>query len=302
MLKKFAVIGTASLLALSPLAAQAGLTLSSSYALAAGLGASSSNFNPQGMGFDASANELLFVQQSTNSIVRTDLSGNIVGTRTIGAIQYSGSGTTNTANHVVSVAADADYYYFSDYTANSNGKDIYRIGKTTGAASVISAETAAFGGDPIDVRGGMLYRTNSSSTYGFSNLHQIRTSSIAAPDTTLATLTLGGAGIADFAVDTLHSSIWVLDYLASASIRRFDISTGALLDTYALGVDGLTAGLTYANNKLYYYDWNQGNGSVLKTYATGLADAPSAVPEPSSLLLLGAAMGALFFVRRRKQA
>ena len=43
----------------------------------------------------------------------------------------------------------------------------------------------------------------------------------------------------------------MIDYTASATLRRFDLTTGNELDSFALGIDGLTAGLTYANDKLY---------------------------------------------------
>src|SRR6218665_89970 len=117
MLKRyFGSMGALAMLAFLPQAASAGaLTLSNTYTLGAALSATSGNYHPQGMGFDEAANELIFVQQSGNSIVRADLAGNVLGTRTIGAIPYIGSSTAGSANHVVSVAADAGNYYFSDY-------------------------------------------------------------------------------------------------------------------------------------------------------------------------------------------
>jgi hypothetical protein len=300
-----ALIGSMGALAMlaAPLAASAGaLTLSNTYTLGAALSATSGNYHPQGMGFDEAANELIFAQQGGNSIVRTNLTGTVLGTRTIGTIAYMGSNTTGSANHVVSVAADAGSYYFSDYTANNSGRDLYKLGKTSGAAVAVGSETAAFGGYPIDVRAGQLYRTEATTNYTNNSLHNIRVSSTATPDTITKTLTLAGAGIADFAVDTSHNSIWVLDYLASASIRRFDLTTGSLLETFGLGLEGLDAGLTYGNGQLFYYDWRSGSGSNLKVFdVSGIASTtPGALPEPGALALLTVALFAMGAAGRRR--
>lgn len=288
--------------AISQAAFAGALTLNNSYTLGAALSANSGNFHPQGMGFDEAANELIFVQQSGNAIVRTGLTGNVLGTRTIGTIPFTASNTTGTANHVVSVAADAGNYYFSDYTSNSSGRDLYKLGKTTGAAVAVGSETAAYGGYPIDVRAGQLYRTEATTGYSNSTLHKIRVSSTATPDTITKTLTLAGAGIADFAIDTSHNSIWVLDYLASASIRRFDLTSGSLLETFGLGLEGLDAGLTYGNGQLFYYDWRSGSGSSLRVYdVSGIASTtPGALPEPGALALLTVALLAMGVAGRRR--
>ena len=256
------------------------------YTLAAALSASNSNFNPQGLGFDVSANELLFIQQSTSSIIRTNLTGGIVGTRTLGGY-----------NHTTSIAADANFYYFSDYTSNTSGYDLYRIGKATGSATPVGTEIAAYGGTPIDVRNGMLYRTEASTTYSYGNIDQIRISAIGTPDTILSTITLAQGGIGDFTIDTSSQSIFTLDYLSSAKIRRFSLLDGSLLETYAPTVDGLTAGLTFNNGVLYYYDHNTTTGSTLTTFAVNVG---SGVPEPTTWAMMLAGFGALGFAMRRK--
>lgn len=297
----------AALLTLAALPASAAtVTLSNTYALNNLLAAPSSNFAPQGMAYDASANELVFLQQGTYTIYRTDLTGQILGSRNIGAIPILPSGSAGSAHHTTSVAADASNYYFTDYTCNNSCRDLYAIGKTSGAAVALSNEIAGYGGYPIDVHGGLLYRTTPSTSYDYTGLSQIRISSLATPDLIQSTLTLGGGlGIGDFAVDTDHAAIWVLDYTSAASLRRYDLASGALQESYALGVDGLSGGLAYANNTLYHYDWNSSSGSTLRSYTIdGLASVANAngVPEPGSLALLLGALGLMAGTRRKARA
>lgn len=102
--------------------------------LASSLSQPASNFHPQGLGYDTATNELLFMQQSTQTLYRTDLTGSVTGSRTLGL------------NHTVSAAADGSNYYFSDYSGNAGGLDLYSIGKSSGSAQTISADVAAYGG------------------------------------------------------------------------------------------------------------------------------------------------------------
>lgn len=261
------------------------LTLDSTTNLAAQFELPRNNFHPQGLGYDESANELLFMQQSSKLIVRSDLSGNLVGTVGIDR------------NYSTSVAADATHYYYADYTGNASRPDLYAVNKTTGAETQLSSEVAAYGGYPIEVRDGTLYRTNISTFYSWGSFSTIRISDISAPDTVTGTVTLAtSAGIGDFAVDSTRNEIWTIDFAGSASIRRFDLATGDLLDSFTLDLDGLTAGLTFANDKLYYYDWENGN-STLSAYSIG---GVSPVPLPAGLPLLLAGLGGLALLRRRK--
>ena len=230
------------------------------------------------------------MQQSTNTIFRTNLSGTITGSRAL----------SPNRNHTTSVAGDGANYYVSDYTSNTSGPDLYRVDKTTGAAVNMSTDVAAFGGYPIDVRDGNLYRTETSTTYNWSNLKQIRISAVATPDSGVQTVTLAtDAGIGDIAVDKARNNVWMIDYTASATLRRFDLTTGNELDSFALGIDGLTAGLTYANDKLYYYDWVSGSGSTLSVFAlSGFTE----VPEASALAIFCIGFAGMAYARRKRTA
>lgn len=271
------------------------LSLQYSVALDNALADPHSNFHPQGLGYDTGSNELLFMQQSTSTIFRTDLLGNITGSRGIGQVTVRPDGQTyNAASYTTSVAGDGTNYYFTDYTNNAAGYDLYSIGKASGSATNISSEVAGYGGYPIDVRDGMLYRTQPSTTYNWNNLNEIRVSSVSTPDTVVYAVVLDAlAGIGDIAVDSARNSIWTIDYAANANLNRFDLATGLLLETFALGLDGLTAGLTYADDTLYYYDWNNGSGSTLSAYSF------AAVPVPAALPLLATALAGLAFAGRR---
>ncbi|MEW9796738.1 PEP-CTERM sorting domain-containing protein [Alteromonas sp. CYL-A6] len=265
------------------------LTLENTFSLGSQLSISPINFNPTGLGYDSSTGELLYAQVHRGTdLYRSDLTGSNVSSMFVGTVPHpsfgSCSGYYNTA-----VAADANNYYFSNYCNNSGGYDVFSLSKTTGTVTQISSEIAASGGTPLDVRGGNLYRTEASTGYDYSNLDQIRVSSLSSPDTFTSTVTLAGSqGIADFAIDLSSNSVWTLDYLSSASIRRFDLSTGAMLDVFNLGLDGLTAGLTFANNKLYHYDHITGS-SQLRVY--NVAQTSSSVPESSAFLLMLLGLG-----------
>tara|TARA_R110000751_G_scaffold30843_3_gene78590 strand:+ start:2273 stop:3124 length:852 start_codon:yes stop_codon:yes gene_type:complete len=277
------MLGAAAAVTMASGAGATSLDLVASYGLADQLSQSNTNFHPQGLGYDAATGQLLFAQQSAGALYFTDLEGVVQGSRSVAF------------NHVTSVAADASSYYFSDYSANSDGLDVYALSKSGGAAAPLSTEIAAYGGYPIDVRDGKLYRTDASAGYGWGDLGQLRISSLLSPDTIDAVVTLETTfGIGDIAVDLDRNALWALDYSETASIRQFDLTSGLQLAAFDLGLDGLTAGLTYADNRLYYYDWTSPSGSTLSVYAL---DAAS-VPLPASGLLLAAGLGAVGWMRR----
>ena len=81
LIRTFGVIGLGVMLGIGGASSgeAASLTLENTYNLSAALSANQSNFNPQGLGYDASTNELLFMQQWTNTIYRSDLTGSVGG-------------------------------------------------------------------------------------------------------------------------------------------------------------------------------------------------------------------------------
>ncbi|HCP46314.1 MAG TPA: hypothetical protein DIU15_09745, partial [Deltaproteobacteria bacterium] len=237
----------------TPAAQAEELQLANSYSLGNDFSRNSSNFHPQGLGIDESTGELLYMQQSTNTIYRSNLSGSPTGNRSVGY------------HHTTSVAADATNYYFSDYTSNNSGLDLFVIGKGGGSASAFSSDVAGYGGYPIDVRNGVLYRTETSNNYNWSNLNQIRISPMSNPDSITTSYSIDTNGIGDIAVDVDGNYLWVLEYQGAASIRQFNLSTGQLIEVFPLALDGDTAGLTYFNGQLFHWDWNTGS-SQLRVY------------------------------------
>jgi len=239
------------------------LTFDATYSLSSQLEQASCNFHPQGLGYDDATDELLFMQQCPDTIYVTDLTGNVTNSVFVNK------------NHTTSVAASGSNYYFSDYTGNSSTQDMWSIPKTGGSLSSYGSYVAAYGGFPIDIRNGTFYRTELSTSYSWANLDEIHISAVATPDSVTSSYTLGTTeGIGDIAVDVDNGWLWVLEYKAGADIHRFDLSTGALLETYALGLEGTTAGITYGEGKLYYYDWENGN-STLSVYSVGDVDVSS---------------------------
>jgi len=278
---------TFSLISICGTASAAVITLDNTFTLASIFSSSHSNFHPQGLGFDSATGELLYMQQSERRIDRSDTFGVFTGSTSVNEF------------HTTSVAADASNYYYSNYSGNASGPDLYSKNKNTGVITQISSDVLAYGGYPIDVRNGKMYRTEYSTSYSWANLSTIRISdwnTIDSIDQTIVLDTLFGIG--DFGIDSVNNEAWVLDYNANASIRRFDLTTGNLLDVFAVGLDGLDAGLTYANGNLYVYDWVSNGTSTLRTYSvTGVNN----IPAPASLPMILAGMAGLLYIRKTRR-
>ncbi|MFT6819155.1 MAG: hypothetical protein ACJATT_002976 [Myxococcota bacterium] len=204
------------------------------YNLPSDLERSSNNYHPQGLGVNEDTGELLYAQQSARTVSIGTLDGQIL--RTVGSIR----------NYTTSVAYHDGRLYYSDYQGNSGGEDMWSINVASGGSEVrYGTDVAAYGGFPMDIRDGILYRTELSTTYGWSNLNELWVSPVGSPNSFLRQLTLDvPSGIGDIAVDLERNSVWVLDYTANARVREFDLDTGAAMAQYQVVGDGLDAGIT----------------------------------------------------------
>ncbi|MBK6394954.1 MAG: hypothetical protein IPF73_09930 [Betaproteobacteria bacterium] len=281
----------AAALCASPIALADTLSLLNTVNLPAQFSASE-NLHPPGLGVDEGASELLFAQQCNHPIYRTDLDGNLLGSV---AVDQNTSRASRPTRRTTT----------SPTTRANSAKSILGLMPKAGPPSAaFSAETAAYGGYPIDLRGGQIYRTEPSSNYDWSDLNQVRVANVATPDTITSTISLRASGMGDFAVDLDGGNLWVLEW-SGGRILRYDLQNGgAPLDSFSLGLEGQTAGLTYFNGRLYYYDWVASSGSTLRIYDIARVAGPArvtAVPVPAaSTWSLAAAALLLGFVALRR--
>ena len=222
------------------------------------------NFHPQGMTYDASDGNFVLALQGPAQLRVVTLAGSLAKT-----VSLSQSGS-NSFNYLTSVAADANYYYVSDYTCNNGCPDFFRVGKNGGSPSNISSDVQAYGGYPVAIGGSTLYRGSIiNNTYDWTNLNQIRISDINTPDSITKTISVAIArGIGDLAWD--GTALWVLGYSHDPSPNRqvdlykIDPSNGATLasypNVYNPGSPYNPSGLAYANNALYVLNYSESNG------------------------------------------
>jgi len=180
-----------------------------------------SNFHPQSLTVDPATGGLAFMMQGTRRIDRTNLAG--VRSTTVPTGYH----------HSTGLAADETHFFFSDYTGNSGGYDLFRIAHN-GAGGVvrISNGRVAYGGFPLVVRGDTMWRANDSNTYNWDNLRTIRVSNKATPDSVTSSFNIGvGRGIGDLCHDS--EALWMLGNTrsrnAAIDLYKLDATNGALL-------------------------------------------------------------------------
>ncbi|MFO0755122.1 MAG: LruC domain-containing protein [Byssovorax sp.] len=252
------------------------LSVGAAVNLAGSFAAAPSNFHPQGMGLAADGTSFSVVLQSTQQI-------RLMNPQT-GAL-VSSTGISNGLNHTTGIAWDPgnSRYFVADYTSNNSGIDLWSV-TSGGSASQASNEVSAYGGYPLAVGNGRLYRGSIiSNTYDWTNLTQIRVSNVGTPDSIITTLSPGIGGIEDMAWD--GAALWVLGYTPDANtdtpinLYRVDPTSGAVLGSYpnvaTSGANRRASGLEYLNGTLYVFNWSSGGTSTLLPISTGCGALPA---------------------------
>ncbi len=185
------------------------------------------NFHPNSACYDSETGHVALMIQSRREIVFVDPANG----------QRAGQVALGNYSHTTGVACDGDDFYFTDYTANANGPDLFRTNRAGGAAVQISPAVAAYGGLPLTIHGDTMWRTNDSRRYDWTDLTSVRVSTKAAPDVVQAQFNVAvPEGIGDLCHDGTH--LWVLGNvrqeapLPAASLFRVDPATGEIIDTY----------------------------------------------------------------------
>ena len=231
-----------------------------------------SNFHPQSIDFDPANNQIVFALQGTNTARWVDLNGVAQGFAATPAVGQ------NSMNYTTGIAIDGTYLFISDYTCNAsvNCTDLARYTRNGqfGIANGITASTEylAYGGYPLALGGGNLFRGNFSNSYDWTSINQIRVTTVGAPDVLLRTLNANyiARGIGDMAWD--GSAIWVVGYSSDSvpnrnvDLWRVDPNNGNNLESYAnvftLKAPLRPAGIAYGNNSLYIFGYSETVGTA----------------------------------------
>ncbi len=160
-----------------------------------------SNFHPQSMTWDPGTGALAFMQQRTSNIDLVSLEGARTGTIAIGL------------SHATGIAADPfdeDSFYITDYTGNRGGPDLFQISRA-GARNQISNDVQAYGGFPLAVYDGQMWRAENSNGYDWAPLRTVSIRAIDAPDVVLSSFRHGvNRGPDDYCHD--GDTLWMLGW------------------------------------------------------------------------------------------
>jgi NDP-sugar pyrophosphorylase family protein len=233
------------------------------YTLPLALSQGNSSFYLQSLGIDESTEQFVFSQYSAHRFATLPIAG--------GPVAY----ITADKNHLTGGAVHGGYLYFVSFTSNASGQDMHRTLVSGGSSTTYGTDVAAYGGFPIDIRDGVLYRTELSNSYNWTNLDQLWVSNVGTPNSFLRQVTVPSPnGIGDMAVDLDSNSLWVLEWADSAKIRQHDLDTGALIQEFQTVGDGKTAGITYYNGQLFYYDYVSTSSSSMTVFSIGPINDP----------------------------
>jgi hypothetical protein len=178
------------------------LEVVSDVALAAGqFNQTHSNFHPQSMTWDPATGGLAIMQQQRSNIDLVSLEGVRTATIVVGLSHTTG---------IAADPSDEENFYITDYTGNRGGPDLFRITRA-GQRTQISNDNAAYGGFPLAVFDGQMWRAENSNGYDWSALRTVTVRAIDAPDVILDTFQHGvNRGPDDYCHD--GDTLWMLGW------------------------------------------------------------------------------------------
>ncbi len=245
-----------------------------------------SNFHPNSACYDEHTGRVALMIQSRRAIELVSVED---GSR-------QGSVAIANYQHAVGVACDGADLYFTDYTSNSNGPDLFRVGRA-GAPVQISQSNEAYGGYPLTIHGDTMWRTNDGERrYDWTPMTRIRVSAKATPDALTGEFDVAiPEGIGDLCHDGV--SLWALGNVRqeapapNANLYRVDPATGAVLaafpDFYQCR-NGRPAGLACDGETgrgwIFCFNENNGQPGGLAQFALpGFEPPPPPGPDPLAL-------------------
>jgi hypothetical protein len=227
------------------------------------------NFHPQSLAYDPTTGFLVYAPQGPTELRFTNQSGVLQATTQLTQVG------NNSMYYTTGIAIDSTYLFISDYTCNNGCTDLVRytrsgnFGITNGINPTF--EVQAYGGYPLEIGGGNLFRGNFSNDYTWTSINQIRVSPITSADNIIRTINTNvPRGIGDLAWD--GSALWAMSYseyetgnpIRTVDLYRIDPNTGATLESYTSVYTDPSplrpAGVAYGNNSLWIFDYSETAG------------------------------------------
>jgi hypothetical protein len=202
----------------------------------------------------------------------------------------------------LAIAPDGSLY------ATDSGGLLYSVNKTTGAGTLIG-NTGLGNIEGLDFLGNTLLATNFSSTPSVYSLDlgsaaPTLVQTAAGSTGSIRTMTVESANTALLRGDSpLNNTLWAMDLTTGALVNRGQMNAGVLIPAMDFASNGLLYALA-EDGRLFIVDPNTAGltlvGDTGSQFWLGMATTDGgAVPEPSTVVLLGLGLAGLYIKRRR---